>query len=279
MADVKERKRVTLHPVKEDGTMDLEINLYPKTLVNGIVDSDGNEVDITTQAELDDAINTINAELEEKTTDIDDIKQNILYVESDILAAKQDIVDIHEELETKASIFELDLSSLMSQEEILSLAQYLAGLDEELEKEFLFSELIPVADYLEYAQIKLQYSLSADNISEIVLNKKYATDGEPQFTYEDLEAGITLKLFNGGLIANRQVNSTVRNIKVSLSAEDNLKLQNYLYDYPLNVWGYDENIECYCPSKLNVSFDDFLDLNPDYTTINIKFSYDNFDCL
>lgn len=98
MADEIERKRVTLHPLKEDGTRDLEVNLYPKTLVNGIVDSDGNEVDITTQAELDDAINTINAELEEKTTDIDDIKQNILYVESDILAAKQDITDIDEKL-------------------------------------------------------------------------------------------------------------------------------------------------------------------------------------
>ena len=43
MADV-ERKRVTLHPLKPDGTTDLTVNLYPKVFLDGIVDSQGNEV-------------------------------------------------------------------------------------------------------------------------------------------------------------------------------------------------------------------------------------------
>ena len=43
MADV-ERKRVTLHPLKPDGTTDLTVNLYPKVFIDGIVDSNGDEV-------------------------------------------------------------------------------------------------------------------------------------------------------------------------------------------------------------------------------------------
>ena len=48
-----ERKRVTLHPLKEDGTVDPKICLYPKTFIDGIVDRNGEIVDITTQEELD----------------------------------------------------------------------------------------------------------------------------------------------------------------------------------------------------------------------------------
>ncbi len=48
-----ERKRVTLHPLKEDGSVDPRTCLYPKTFVDGIVDRNGNEVDIATQEELD----------------------------------------------------------------------------------------------------------------------------------------------------------------------------------------------------------------------------------
>lgn len=40
------RKRVTLHPLKEDGTIDTSINLYPKTFIDGIVDKDGEQVEV-----------------------------------------------------------------------------------------------------------------------------------------------------------------------------------------------------------------------------------------
>ena len=46
-------ERITLHPLKEDGTIDLNVNLYPKTLLDGIVDRSGTEVEIATQQELD----------------------------------------------------------------------------------------------------------------------------------------------------------------------------------------------------------------------------------
>ena len=109
------------------------------------------------------------------------------------------------DVKPEANVVVIDLNSLMSSEEISELANFLAGLDEELEKEFLFSELIPVSDYLEHSQIKLQYSLLGGEPSGIILNKKYETEGDPQFIYEDLEAGITLKLFDGGLTASRAV--------------------------------------------------------------------------
>jgi hypothetical protein len=41
-----DRKRVTLHPLKEDGTIDESTNLYPKTFLDGIVDREGNEVEV-----------------------------------------------------------------------------------------------------------------------------------------------------------------------------------------------------------------------------------------
>ena len=43
-----EIKRVTLHPLKPSGEIDTDVNLYPKTLVDGIVDREGNEVEVVT---------------------------------------------------------------------------------------------------------------------------------------------------------------------------------------------------------------------------------------
>ena len=39
-------KRVTLHPLLEDGSMDTSVNLYPKTFIDGIVDREGNPVEV-----------------------------------------------------------------------------------------------------------------------------------------------------------------------------------------------------------------------------------------
>ena len=58
------QKRITLHPLKEDGSLDLDTNLYPKTLVDGVVDRNGNAVDIATQQELDSAKSELNASIE-----------------------------------------------------------------------------------------------------------------------------------------------------------------------------------------------------------------------
>ena len=57
-----EMKRVTLHPLLEDGSMDTSVNLYPKTLINGIVDDKGNPVKVITEADLDNIKSEITAE-------------------------------------------------------------------------------------------------------------------------------------------------------------------------------------------------------------------------
>ena len=64
MADNIKRKRVTLHPLKADGSVDTTTNLYPKTFVDGIVDREGNEVDIATQDELAAAVSDVMDSLE-----------------------------------------------------------------------------------------------------------------------------------------------------------------------------------------------------------------------
>ena len=55
-----ENKRVTLHPLKSDGSIDESINLYPKTLIDGVVDYDGNEVVVQEKLESGENIKTIN---------------------------------------------------------------------------------------------------------------------------------------------------------------------------------------------------------------------------
>ena len=67
------RKRVTLHPLREDGTIDLDIGLYPKTFVDGIIDRKGQQVDVATKEDvrnIDSAIEEINNALREKVDKI-----------------------------------------------------------------------------------------------------------------------------------------------------------------------------------------------------------------
>lgn len=47
-----EIKRVTLHPLKTDGSIDENVNLYPKTLTTGIVDENGNAVNFPDDSTL-----------------------------------------------------------------------------------------------------------------------------------------------------------------------------------------------------------------------------------
>lgn len=100
------RKRVTLHPLKSDGTMNTEVNLYPKVFLDGIVDRNGEEVDIATQHELDEAIDNIEQEiqalpkgdvteehLQEVKTDLED--------QIDTKAPQEDIDKIWDTLDNK----------------------------------------------------------------------------------------------------------------------------------------------------------------------------------
>lgn len=54
-----EIKRITLHPLFEDGRIDTDVNLYPKTLLDGIVDRSGNPVEIATKEEVNSKQDTL----------------------------------------------------------------------------------------------------------------------------------------------------------------------------------------------------------------------------
>ena len=94
MADVI-RKRVTLHPLKKNGQMDLNVNLYPKALVEGIVDWQGNPVKVLTtegNETFDQTIARLQAEIDEKggVTE-EELQEAIASVETDI-SGKQDVI-------------------------------------------------------------------------------------------------------------------------------------------------------------------------------------------
>lgn len=76
-------KRITLHPLDTDGNIDEDINLYPKTLVTGIVDEEGEELDIATQDELDEAIESVGSSISALSDELDN-KQDILVAGSNI---------------------------------------------------------------------------------------------------------------------------------------------------------------------------------------------------
>ena len=59
---IPEIKRVTLHPLTAEGETDLEVNLYPKTLLDGIVDREGNAVEVQEKLISGETIKTINGE-------------------------------------------------------------------------------------------------------------------------------------------------------------------------------------------------------------------------
>ena len=47
-----EIKRITLHPLKIDGTIDTNVNLYPKTLIDGVVDREGKPVEVALKSDV-----------------------------------------------------------------------------------------------------------------------------------------------------------------------------------------------------------------------------------
>lgn len=98
MADEIKRKRVTLHPLKKDGTLDLYTNLYPKCLNTGIVDKNGNEVNVLTSTgteTFDEAIARLQEEIDEKGgVTKEELQEAIAGVETDISGKQDTIADL-----------------------------------------------------------------------------------------------------------------------------------------------------------------------------------------
>ena len=65
-----EKKRVTLHPLNPDGSVDLNVNLYPKAFIDGIVNRDGEEVEVPTKPEVQASLGT----KQDTIPDLDEIR-------------------------------------------------------------------------------------------------------------------------------------------------------------------------------------------------------------
>ena len=102
-----EIKRVTLHPLNEDGTIDRKINIYPKTLVDGVVDREGNEVDIATQKELNDVADSFDSDLKDeinRATEAEARETNrAIEAETTLDETKQDNIPDLEDIRSKAN--------------------------------------------------------------------------------------------------------------------------------------------------------------------------------
>lgn len=106
MADEIKRKRVTLHPLKKDGTLDLYTNLYPKCLDTGIVDENGNEVKVLTtegSETFDQAIARLQSEIDEKGDVTEEKLQEVIAHVEDDISGKQDTIDDLEAIRSGAA--------------------------------------------------------------------------------------------------------------------------------------------------------------------------------
>lgn len=85
------KKRITLHPLLNDGTPDENVNLYPKTLIDGIVDREGEQVEVSTKEELNSGLETKQDKL--------NAGENIV-IEDNTISASVDLSDYY----TKATV-------------------------------------------------------------------------------------------------------------------------------------------------------------------------------
>lgn len=97
-----EIKRVTLHPLYDDGTINKNVNIYPKTLIDGIVDREGNPIDIPALIDQEkERAETVEQELHNK---INDEKTRAQTVEESLNTK------IHQEVEER-QLADIDLNN------------------------------------------------------------------------------------------------------------------------------------------------------------------------
>ena len=225
MADTINRKRVTLHPLKDDGTMDLNTNLYPKTLLDGIVNRDGEEVDVVTQPELDEAIDNIEQEIQD--------------------LPKGDVTE--EELQTVVSTLEGVISTKATQEDInVAVADKVTEEHLQEVKTDLEDQMDTKADDLWYAldnkllEYNLRFYWDSDK-SKIILDSSVEDWMESPESFEDR---LMLISVNNSIPAickvNKQISSNL--IKIYLNFEDFGTIYMYCNikdgDWVINLDGY-----------------------------------------
>ena len=205
------RKRVTLHPIKEDGSPDLEVNLYPKTFLDGIVDRDGNEVNLATKADLNTAIWDIDAQL-------DNIEEQIASIETGDVTHEELEEAIAEAISDKVTEKDLDtaFSTIIAEDWVANtdykkhtIVIYNGALyecthensDEEFNEENWWQR--DVGSILKEKQTKLK---NAQGDNSIILNDRgdyTSIKVNPDSFQEQLVSGENIKTINGQSLLGR----------------------------------------------------------------------------
>lgn len=200
MADVI-RKRVTLHPLKKNGQMDLNVSLYPKCFVDGVVDRNGNPVNVVTS-------NSSELNIDEKFAEV-----------QDEIDAKGDVTseELAQAVANKAEITLIELNDLMSEETIASMGAFLIGWTELTYNIWYFNKEIDLSELKDETFIGFHYLLHGDDesiISDTLLlfTKEYCTNDEPVFVLNRLSPTInvshlSLTLASNGIIGLQQLNT------------------------------------------------------------------------
>ena len=282
-----EIKRVTLHPLKSDGTVDTSVNLYPKTLVDGIVDRNGNPVDIATQVELNEAVNFVEDDINTKVTEIN---SNIRVINRNINALDTEVTDIAEEVAKKVNIGEVDLNEYLNDEQLSELVKFLDKPTYFVNDNWNFTKQLSFDSIKDCQVVKCHYKgLYKEDDQEtndyyvegdLYFNRtnKWLGDqsvGEPLFVYNVDNIYLSLN----STYLNYENVSNVVDVDVDLSIADTIKLEKFLNQYPYTVQGYYDEIEVNPLDTVNAYFKENIESDWYYNlydTLNIHFNlYEN----
>ena len=203
MSDNIERKRVTLHPLKPNGLVDETVNLYPKTFLDGIVDRDGNEVEVATKEDVlevkaetqqdiaswgkvinkkqdkltagdnlvikNGVISTTGvATSSELNTAVNTIEQQIGQIPLGDVTQEM----LNEALKDKASFGFLDLNDYLSEEDLMLFVQFCLGFGGEYISLY-FNTPVDLAEFKDNSDVKVHYTLHDETSdTETILNFK-----------------------------------------------------------------------------------------------------------
>lgn len=163
-----EKKRVTLHPLKSDGTLNTKVNLYPKTFLDAIVDREGEPVDVATVNQLENVAEDFDDRIQEVEVEIHE-KQDTLIAGANITIDANNVISSTGG--GGAEIYDLDLIENMSEEDLTKLGTFLnTSATQNKEESFWFTDNINLEDLKQYQIVKAQGSV------EIEKNYKYINE-------------------------------------------------------------------------------------------------------
>ena len=197
MPDNIVRKRVTLHPLNEDGTIDLNTNLYPKTFLDGIVDREGNPVDVQKKLTAGEniTIDENNVISSHGGVTEEELQETVAEAVADLITeedAKALVADkITEEqldkaLDTTNRLTELDITDMISSSDANKLSKFVDGnVPSDLPVSFPFNEEFDLKELKGYQTLKIDSIVDVDKQYRIIESEPDLDEVPPENIYWD----------------------------------------------------------------------------------------------